>query len=560
MKHAQLSILLFILSINALGQHTFIPKDEDYYHLLDRYTLLNTSQHTFPTSVKPYFRTRAGALALSLLEGEGTRINETSLFNRNFLIQDNWEILHVYNLEAPKTERSKFPNFYQYRGSFFSVDVPDFKLVVNPVLAFDMGYDTKAQQQVFRNTRGAELRGSIADKVGFYSFLSENQFRFPAFYNQWVQQNKVVPGAGFVKDFGSNARDFFVARGYITASPLEHIQVQFGHDRNFIGNGYRSLIMSDFAKENLFLKLVTNVWRISYLNLFSEYTDYHSRATNGGVEKKYGAFHYLNFQILPGKLDVGLFEHIIFQHQNKGYEAQYLNPIIFYRAVEHGLNSADNALLGLDWRYNPVRGTSFYGQFVLDEFHKNELFGRTGSWVNKWAFQMGGKWINAFGISNLDVQAEYNAVRPYTYTHNAVGQNYAHYNQAIAHPLGANFKEVLGVVRYQFKPRLNLVLKAFHITQGMDSSSVDPTTHFGGDLLKDYESRPKDIGIKIGDGVKVNTNLLDLTLSYQFYHRTLVEFRCVYRKSESDLPSFNASAMLLYLGLRMNIDRMAFDF
>ncbi len=536
-----------------------MPSDEDFYHISDRYSIIHSSKLTESTSIKPFNRNYNARVAYEMRGGKNSRRNQFPVdrYNSSLLSDENWEA-DTLRL-AGKTDREKWTNFYQYRGSFFSVDQPDFKLVVNPVLAFDMGQDIETSSQVFRNTRGLELRGNIADKLGFYSFISENQFRFPTYYNDQIDRRAVIPGAGFIKDFGSGARDFFVSRGYITARPIKQVNIQFGHDRNFIGNGYRSLIMSDFAKENLFLKLHTQVWRIQYINLFSEYTDYASRSGSNGL-KKYGAFHYLNLNIIPGKLDVGVFEHIIFFRENQGYETQYLNPIIFYRSVEHGLNSSDNALIGMDWKYNPTNRTSFYGQFVLDEFHKNELINRTGSWVNKWAFQAGGKWIDAFNISNLDLQFETNLVRPYTYTHKIVQQSYTHYNQAIAHPMGSNFKEVLGIIRYQPKPKWTCTLKIFSILHGADSSDDAATTHFGGDLLKDYENRPADDGLSIGQGLQEKILITDFALSYQVYHRTFIDLRYVYRNSERDSPLQPERNSLVYIGFRMNIDKMKFDF
>src|SRR5690606_25152298 len=79
-----------------------------------------------------------------------------------------------------------------------------------------------------------------------------------------------VPGYGFYKPFKTNGVDYFDARGYITFNVAKYIDVQFGYDKNFIGNGYRSLFLSDWGNSNLFLKLNTKIWKINYQNLFME--------------------------------------------------------------------------------------------------------------------------------------------------------------------------------------------------------------------------------------------------------------------------------------------------
>ena len=60
-------------------------------------------------------------------------------------------------------------------------------------------------------------------------------------------------------------------------------------------------------------------------------------------------------------------------------------------------------------------------------------------------FRRGIKYINAFNLRNFDLQLETNIVRPYTYQHNDSIDNYSHYNQPLAHPLGANFAEVIAI-------------------------------------------------------------------------------------------------------------------
>jgi hypothetical protein len=564
MRVVILSFFVYFSSLTLLhAQTTYIPFDDDYYHIIDRYNILNGEEGLLNTSIKPYNRAFADSFSLKLSMQQQT---EADAFNWNFFEQDNWEALPDRRIATMQKNKPKWKNFYQFQNSFFSVYEPDFKLIVNPVLGFASGQQDVGDSNInlYQSTRGAEIRGSIGNKIGFYTFVSENQFAYPNYQKEDIEATSVIQGAGYIKSFGNGGYDFFNARGYITFKPIKQIQLQFGHDKNFIGNGYRSLILNDFAKENLFLKFQTSVWRINYMNLFSELTDFRSQSTVDGQNKKYAALHYLNISIIPGKLDVGFFENIIFGRNDStrshGYEINYLNPIIFYRAVEHGLNSTDNALAGMDWRWNFAKGMQFYGQFLLDEFVQDELLAREGSWRNKWAFQGGLKAINLFTIPNLDLQVETNMVRPYTYTHYKEDQNYAHFGQPMAHPFGANFREVLAILRYQPIGRLNLTAKYFNIVQGLDSSRDATTTHFGGDIFKDYGNRPKDVGLKIGDGVKSTTQIIELTASYQMMHRTYFDVRFIMRNSSRELPYTDRSSAMLLLGLRMNLAQQKLDF
>jgi hypothetical protein len=318
MKSAIRFLLLcfcFGIYIPTQAQQSLLTLNENIYHLVDRYIILN-SDSTPCTSIKPFKRDYVPQAVRA--SQSAPLFSQTDGFNLVLLENDNWDILPSVNADLLHINRSKWKNFYQYKGSFFSVNTPDFKLVVNPVLGFAAGKSN--DDNIYRNTRGLELRGSIGNKVGFSSFLSENQIVYPDYLNHQIDQLQVIPGTGFIKTFGNNGYDFFNAQGYITFQANKFIDIQFGHDKNFIGNGYRSLILSDVAKENLFLKIHTHVWRFNYINLFSELADFKFDGTRQ-QRKKYSAFHYLNFNIIPNKLDVGVFENIVFARNDSNQQA-----------------------------------------------------------------------------------------------------------------------------------------------------------------------------------------------------------------------------------------------
>ncbi len=163
------------------------------------------------------------------------------------------------------------------------------------------------------------------------------------------------------------------------------------------------------------------------MNLFSEHSDFLAQGESRNNGRKFSAFHHLSMNVRKN-LTIGLFENIIFDRsdstENNRYEVSYLNPLIFYRAVEHGLNSRDNASLGVDIKWNFLYHFSFYGQYLLDELVTSQLFGRTESWVNKWAYQAGIKYIDVANVKNLDLQLEVNHVRPYFNMHRTKSQNW----------------------------------------------------------------------------------------------------------------------------------------
>src|SRR5690606_8607867 len=234
-----------------------------------------------------------------------------------------------------------------------------------------------------------------------------------------MAETGVVPHEGFWKRYKDGAGvDFLQARGYIAFQATKHIDFQFGHDRFFIGNGYRSLIFSDYAPPALFLKGNVKVWKLNYLFLLNQMTADRVRAGGGGYPNKFVALHHLSMNI-GSKFNLGVFESVIFSPDDPSgvdnFRLEYLNPIIFYRAIEQQNGSSDNVMLGFDFKWNALRKLSFYGQFLLDEFVIDHIREGDGWWANKFGVQLGGKYVDAFAVPNLDLQAELNMVRPYTY-------------------------------------------------------------------------------------------------------------------------------------------------
>ena len=271
-------------------------------------------------------------------------------------------------------------------------------------------------------------------------------------------------------------------------------------------------------------------------------------------QKKYLAFHRLGINITD-QLNLGVFEAIAFGQPNDStgtsFELDYLNPIIFYRAIEQSGGSQDNALLGADVTWNFLNRFSLYGQIVFDEFLLDEVKAGDGWWGNKLSYQIGLKYIDVFGINNLDLQLEGNISRPYTYAHITNYTSYAHYNQALAHPLGANFKEFVALAHYQPIPKLRLSAKLVTANYGADTDS----TNWGGDILKSYNTREMDYNNEIGQGVSTDLFYLDFTASYQLRHNLFLDFNQVFRSLNSDIPQRDADNTVSSFSIRLNIPR-----
>lgn len=569
--------------VEATQGATYVPLDPDTYRLIDRYAIkFGPDTEGDPhTSVRPYTRAAAARLGMRMTYADddstatygrdqtlrGT-FSEADKFNAAYLLRDNWTNANV--VLQPDKGLSPVRDYFHGVGStsdmYYHVS-KDFMLRVNPVLLLQAGKDSKnpsGDGLRYVNTRGAQIEGTIDQRLGFYAFLSDNQEAVPQYVQNRVVRDTIVPHEGYWKYYkkvGGSAYDFFSARGYVTYAATKHINVQLGHDRNFIGNGYRSLILSDYSTPYFFLKLNTRIWKFNYQNLFAELTA-EKRNADQVYPKKFLALHHLSLDVTPN-FNIGVFESTIAGNSSNRFELQYLNPVIFYRAIEQQVGSADNAILGLDFKLNIKHTAQLYGQVVLDEFKISEVRAGNGWWANKQAAQIGFKYIDVAGIRNLDLQGEVNYIRPYTYQHESYYTAYTHYQQPLAHPMGANLTEILGVLSYQPLPRLNLVAKAFYTEQGLDIGydATGRIINYGGNPILPYTPHPMDYDNRTGQGNKSRLLHTDFTASYQPRLNLFVDAKLIARHQTYSLtPEANGNEVYASLALRWNIAQRLHEF
>ena len=276
---------------------------------------------------------------------------------------------------------------------------------------------------------------------------------------------------------------------HVSWDPGKYFNITAGRGRNFFGEGYRSLMLSNEAQGYPFLRITTTIWKVKYVNLYAMMNDI--RGAGGDplkFQRKYAAMHYLSWNAIP-RLNVSLFEAIVFdpgsEKYPRGFDMHYLNPVIFYRPVEFHTGSPDNALIGVSVNGKVGRNTMLYSQFVMDEFLMYHVRNGTGWYANKQALQFGAVARDAFKVDGLTLRAEWNYVRPFMYTHINNIQNYAHFGQPLAHPFGSNVHELIGHAdldrgKFLYSVRTSVAL--------MGADSVDS---YGNNIFRPDSDRPK---------------------------------------------------------------------
>lgn len=488
------------------------------------------------------------------------------------------EVSKYYDFEAQNDALKKETNTWVgkklWNEHLVQLEGNDYWFTIDPIFDLEVGKDTEADfNTTYNNTRGVLVQGGLGKHFNFYATVFESQGRFAQYVNEYAESLKafgpdpaIVPGRGIGKRFKTDSYDYPVAEAYLSYAPSKFINIQFGHGKNFIGDGYRSLFLSDVASPYPFLKLNTTFWKIKYTNTWMWLKDVRPEATvDRAFLTKFMANHYLSWNVSK-RVNVGLFESVIWTNtNNRGFDVNYLNPIIFYRAIEFETGQgAGNALVGASAKYKWNDNINLYSQFILDEFSLSDVKAGDKSWKNKFGYQLGIKYYNAFKVDNLLLQFEYNRVRPYTYSHNTIVLNYGNENQSMAHLWGSNFSEAIMIGRYHYKRWFGNAKLIFGI-RGFDYNNGTDNFSYGGDIYRNYNDRPFDTGVTVGQGIKTNTFYANLQTGYVINPAsnlklfTDITFRNFNPEVETVL-TFKSNTVWFNIGLRTDLFNWYFDF
>ncbi|MFW6249084.1 MAG: hypothetical protein ACOC4J_04870, partial [Bacteroidota bacterium] len=456
-------------------------------------------------------------------------------------------------MHSPKGMKTWFQRKL-FSEHFFRVKEGSLAFVMDPLAILSLGHDDQQTEPLYRNTRGIRLEGMLGPNLSFTSSFYENQARFPLYLTQWAGEKLVIPGQGTIREFGVGGYDFNWADGRITFNPGEKWLFEMGHGKKYIGNGYRSLILSDNAFNYPYLLVgFKNKWFHFYKMHASLMHDiFFINRSNVMYNRKTASMHYFGFQPIKN-LEISFFDGFIWSTPDStgqfNFEAEMLSPVPFK------LNDPKkNIITGININYTLNKSYQMYGQWMFDDFKF------TGSQnFLKQGFQAGLKAFSPFSLSGLFLLAEVNQVWPYTYSQASPEFSYTHYNQALAHPLGANFREWVVIATYEWK-RLRLYAKMNLARYGTDNENE----HWGKDIFKSTDDASLSLEnslTQLFQGNQTSSTIMHSRLSVIVNPNTNLLLSLGFQKRVlSGIPEINSNSGYFYVSLHSNLNNFYYDF
>lgn len=504
MRSLGCAFLLLCCTIQVQAQELNIPLNRSYYPELEKALTKKTDKH------------------LSFL---GISYNELDLLTDSSMVERKWLSRKLFH------------------ESLIRIDSGDFHLSIDPLLNLELGQDSKdiSGQQLYTNTRGVLIRGQIGERLAFESSFRENQSFFGPFLRTYINEFGVVPGSGRVKPFKTTGFDYAMASGYLKLKVTDWLNVWAGHGKQFLGSGYRSLLLSDNAFNYPYVRAELSLFKgkLRYQYMSATLRELErlpaTKSTEAQFRTKLLSTNYLSFKP-SSNFEIALFESVSWERWDQNTLA--LNyaaflPIIGVNSATQSDNNRSRSQLGLNALFIPRDGLALYGQ--LSRLEGGMFSYQTGLKLAGWPLE---QLITRLEFNHADAQ-DYFIQSPESFP--------AHYNQSLRHPRVASFSEV--VVRNQInfgrvflKQHLSLYLNT------QDDKFIMHESNFPPDALALYYLPTQNVVIQ------------NYEISYLLNPSYALNVAAGVRIRSADDVNGRSEMSWLYFALRTSLSNVYFDF
>ena len=207
----------------------------------------------------------------SLIKSRTDTFKSEKITKLDFYLVDSSSCFKSIIFSSPQNKKLEANSFFKKIKNklikenliIFSDTADKFHLTIDPLFNVEYGEDLEdSSKSFYKNTRGLLIRGDIGTKFSFESSFLENQATFVKYIHDFNDTFLVVPGQGRWKRFKKDGYDFAMSSGYISYSPSKHFNFQVGTGKHFVGDGYRSLLLSDNAFNYPYARITSTFGKI----------------------------------------------------------------------------------------------------------------------------------------------------------------------------------------------------------------------------------------------------------------------------------------------------------
>jgi hypothetical protein len=444
-----------------------------------------------------------------------------------------------------------------FNEHLFDVSKKDFTFYADFLPDLQAGRDFTDNINTELNTRGYQLGGTIGDKFFFYSSGYENSSKVPTYLYNVIKSIDLIPGQAYDRSFGAPTQDWSYVTAIMSYTPIKQLNITMGEDKTFIGDGYRSLLLSDYSPNYPLLRLTANLGKVQYMIMWAYMEDPEATKFDsfGSNRRKWGGFHYLDWNV-TNRLSLGFFNAVIAEEADDaghfhGFDANFIDPLVYTNSLNSTSSQPDNIFTGFTGKYKIFDKTAVYAQLLIDRFSAGSFFSG-GANNNTNGYQLGLRGADLGGVTNFNYLFEYNTVRPYTYASATPITSYSNYDAPLGDPFGANFKEFVGILNYSIK-RFDFMGEIDYAKYGVDVNNIN----YGMNIMEPFE--PSGLAVSTGEGVAHSVYFAEGTVSYLINPKTNLRFEAGALLRADKTAAVDQKTVWLTFGLRSTFRQIYHD-
>jgi hypothetical protein len=389
---------------------------------------------------------------------------------------------------------------YKYSDSTSNVEL-------KPLLKAESFFTNNSEYEENRSVLvhgGARLMGTLSNSFGYYLQAT----------NGTIVSGDRRLAIDRDKSYSNNVKFAFLESDLdFTQSHIRYDNGWFyatlGREVRNVGAGlFQKVFISNssqpFDAISLGAKFSSFEYRFTHGSLLSSPLDTNiAQGFNSVLPDKFLVMHRFAFR--PSWGEIALWESVIYSARSIDFG--YLNPISFFKSLEHALHDRDNSMMGIDATIRPMKNLQLKGSFLLDDIIISEI--GNGYWSNKTAWNIAATYSLDLPI---DLGLEYSRVEPYTYSHFNGLNSYTNDRGLLGSIIKPNSDYIGFLVNYWISDKYPISFRFISTRHGENvfenGKLVD---NVGGDVNQSRRPDDKLTGIEFLDGNLIKTSIFELS-------------------------------------------------
>jgi hypothetical protein len=414
--------------------------------------------------------------------------------------------------------------------------------------------DSLGAKKFLAGDLGFEVRGTMFDRLGFAMNYSNGKVfvgnaedkKFANTYDPFFRTAVSLKDDGkFFDHFTGYIRYEVPMRWLSLMVGKESVRQGFGFVDNLFFSG-----MLPYSMIKLDMKYKAVGYTFSYGNIKGD-------SMGVDVPNKMISTHRVDVKFAKW-LRTGFYESVI--TSNTAFSFVHFNPLSFITSADLNTGGIEtfksNSLLGFDVEMKPFRNVVVQGTLLVDDFNfasisKDDYTSND----NKFGYQAGVMWNDAFTLDGFSGAMEYTRLDPFVYTHRDNKQQFTDWGYSLGHQLPPNSDEIALKFGYNVMPRLsvNVLMQFQRSGEGFTYDSLgNIDINYGGNINhgENFSGKSKN---KFLQGNRVNRSVVTLGVKWEPVRQWVMDLGYRYRFEDLIYASKKGKDHFFYLKLGVKI-------